>query len=885
MSGNRRKPPQGRGRRAAQPQSQPQPSSGRRAAAPHAESPSSYGSRAEARKASPQGGTGGGRRRAASAAASGSVGGSRRAGGPRGRGRGPERKKFFDYPRSDKDGVRRWLPSWKQLVALGFGFFALFVGLAGIALAWVDVPNPNAGAKAQKNVYYWANGKQMVVAGGGDRNRQIVGLEQIPKSMQWAVIAAENESFYEDKGVDPMGIVRAVGRMAMGGETQSGSTITQQYVKNTFLDQSQTLSRKAKELLISVKVGLKEDKEDILAGYLNTAYYGRGAYGIQAAAQAYYGKDSKKLTPSESAFLASTLNGPNLYDPAGGVGSNATKEKNLKRAENRWSWTLDREVEIGKMTKQDRDKITKFPTPKQPKKSTQLKGQIGYLVDLANNYIVNNPESNITKRQLETGGFRIHTTFDQKKTQEMRKAVDKVKKANIDPKKRKVDKFVQFGGASVRPGDGAIVAIYGGDDATTHFTNNADYTGVQVGSTFKPFVMAAAMRDGKLDPNIGASQTSDQRTTVSPKSIYNGNNKIKLRNYDGTIWTDKDGKEWHQKNDGDESRGMIDLREAMQFSVNTPFIQLGMDVGIEKVKKASLDAGLNNDSLERTTPTFSLGTSRPSAIRMASAYGTFAKSGIHSEPYSVTRVEQRGQIKFQNHKKTNSAFKPAVADNITSMLETVVQKGTGTTAKGLGRPAAGKTGTTDDNKSAWFSGYTPQLSTTIGMWRVDDQAKNQKFLKMYGVGGQESIHGASYPAEIWTKYMTGALKGTKVMRFPPPGPIGEVVYGDGASPSPTPTPTPEDTPTKEPSRTPTKKPTKTPSKTPDPSDSCNPLDPQCEDGEPNGGQEPPPTGGDPQGQDGGPGGGPGGPGGDPNGGPGDNSGTIFGGPNGNRRDE
>ncbi|MCH6161459.1 transglycosylase domain-containing protein [Streptomyces marispadix] len=785
----------------------------------------------------------------------------------------------MDYPRWNKTGMRRWVPSWKLVLGSFAGFLGLIIGLSGIALAMVGVPSENAASKQQKNVYYWANGKQMVVAGGGDQNRQIVPLAQIPKSMQNAVIAAENESFYEDPGVDPIGIVRAVGRMAMGGDTQSGSTITQQYVKNTYLDQSQTITRKVKELFISIKVGATQKKQKILQGYLNTGYYGRGAYGIQAAAQAYYRKDSKDLNPSEAAFLSATLNGPNLYDPEGGIGSAATKEKNFARAKARWSWTLDREVATGRMSKAQRAKYTKFPMPERPKKSTELKGQKGYMVDIVNNYITAN--SNISDRRLKQGGLRIYTTFDKKKMAEMTAAVERVRKANIDPKARAVDKYVQFGGASVKPNDGAIVAMYGGEDATTHFTNNADYTGVQVGSTFKPFVLAAAMRDGVRDPRGPAVQGRDARTPVSPKSVYDGDNKIKLRNYDRTIWHDKEGREWRQRNDGNEDKGRISLREAMQYSVNTPYIQLGMDVGVDKVRQAALDSGLNEDSLARSTPTLSLGTSAPSAIRMANAYGTFASSGMKSEPYSVKRVEGGGRNLYTHQKQVKSAFEARVADNVTNVLETVVQDGTGTTARQLGRPAAGKTGTTDDNKSAWFTGYTPQLSTSIGMWRVNDKAKTQRFQKMYGVGGQDSIHGASFPAEIWTKYMTGALKGTYAKPFPTPDPIGEPVFGVGASPSPT--PSPSDTPSQNPSQNPSQ----SPSQSPSPSGTCdNPF--VCNDQGQTAGQNQGQTAGQDQGQDGGndqgqDGGGD--TGGNTGGDTGGDNGGLFGGPTGSREED
>ncbi|MFH8367966.1 transglycosylase domain-containing protein [Streptomyces sp. NPDC018031] len=904
MSEHRRKPPQpqGGGRAAARRAAQ-QPS-GRRAAPPHSSTGSEdaphseerpYGGRAEARRAAQRGG----RRRAAEPGAAGGAGhgsaghGGGRRGGGGGRGKGaddgrpPKKKRFIDYPRAGKRGFRRWVPSWKLVSGTFLFFIALLVGAVAIGLMIVKVPIPAEAAKVQKNVYYWSNGEQMVVAGGGDYNRQIVPLSKIHKSMQNAVIAAENASFYDDAGVDPMGIARAVVNMAKGGATQSGSTITQQYVKNTYLGQEQTLKRKVTELFISIKVGATQDKDDILAGYLNTAYYGRGAYGIQAAARAYYGTDSDKLTPSQSAFLAATLNGPNLYDPAGGIGSAATAEKNLERAKNRWEWILKREVETDRMTDAERDKwVAKgFPDPQRPKPATNKAGQIGYLTNLADEYIIET--TGISRGELHKGGYQIHTTFDKKKVQQLSAAVEKVTKENIKPKLRPdTDKYVQFGGASVEPGTGKIVAVYGGEDALKHWNNNADYTGVQVGSTFKPFVLAAAMTDGKRDPAQPAEQPASSRTKVSPDSIYNGDNKLTLREFDGSVWTDENGKEWHQKNDGNADYGPIDLRTAMQESANTPFIQLGMDVGVEKVRDAAVRAGLDKDEFTSLTPTFSLGTSAPSAINLAGGYATFAARGMQADPYSVESIERNGVQIWKHKDNTERAFDTAVADNVTDVLKTVVEEGTGKNAR-IGRPAAGKTGTTDDNKSAWFSGYTPQLSTAIGMWRIDDQAKgaDKKFLPMYGVGGEATIHGASFPSEIWADYMKAAMEGKEAKSFPEPDPIGEDVYGNGASPDPTtapPTQKPTETPsTKTPSTTPS---TKTPSTEPTPTDSCDPLDLECQGAD--GGQNGGPGGGDPGGHNGGPGGGPGGdeteePTTEP---PTDDSGGWFGAPAGYRRE-
>lgn len=727
------------------------------------------------------------------------------------------------------------------------------MAVAGIAYAMVGVPNVDETATAQNNVYQWANGDTMV-ATGGETNRQIIGYAQIPKEMRYAVMSAENKTFETDRGVDPMGISRALFNMAKGGDTQGGSTITQQYVKNALLsDQSQTLTRKFKELFISIKVGATVDKKEIMANYLNTAYYGRNAYGIQAAARAYFNKEAEKLNASECAFLAAVLKGATYYDPAGSesIDPAATPDANRKRATERWSWILGEMVKDGHLPASEGAKYKKkgFPKTQNPRLNTALSGQTGYLVDLAKSYIVNNSDkTKITAEKLQRGGYTIRTTFNKKMVNQLEDAVKKVQKKSIKPDERpKTDKYVQFGGASVNPEDGAIRAIYGGEDATKHFTNNADQTGAQVGSTFKPFVLASAMQWGVRNPEGDAIQAQDERTIVSPKSFYSGKNKLKIKDYDGNVWQDKDGKEWLQKNDGGESYNrpsyQIDLREAMRVSANSAYVQLGMDVGLDKVREAAMSAGVLESSLASANyPSFSLGTSDPSAIRMAGAYATFAASGKQNAPHSVTEIEDADGIVFRHADvaKTSTAFTPEVAHNVTDVLKTVVEDGTGTAAALDDREVAGKTGTTDGNKSAWFVGYTPQLSTAISMYRMDDNAnnKNRKFLEMYGTGGQKKIHGASFPAEIWHDYMEDALKGKPAEKFPTPEPIGQVV-NDIPTPTPTPTlpePEPEEEETPTPSPTPSE-PTTSPS--PTPSNTCEPFDFECNNngGEDNGGAD------------------------------------------------
>ncbi|RPF34817.1 transglycosylase domain-containing protein [Streptomyces sp. TLI_185] len=849
MSEHRRKPPQPQGGgRAAARRGQSGSSSGRRAAPRGATgSPAdyglgqgstdeerSYGGRAEARRAAQR--TGGGRRRAAEPGRGGRRGAPGGPGGPaRGRGRAPApgRKRLIDYPRAGKYGAARWVPSWKLVTGLFIGFIGSLVAVAGIGYAMVSVPNVADTAKAQNNVFYWSDKTEMV-ATGGETNRQIVNLSQIPKAMQYAVVSQENKTFYTDSGIDPKGIARAVFNMARGGETQGGSTITQQYVKNARLgDQSQTITRKFKEIFISIKVGATVSKDKIMAGYLNSAYYGRNAYGIQAAARAYFNKDSVELNPGECAFLAAMLKGATYYDPAGSTSIDpaATPEANSKRALRQMQNTLDKMVEYHRLDAATRAKYTRLPNVKNPRSNTQLAGQVGYLVDLAKAYLINN--TNISADDLQQGGYSIYTTFDKKKVKELEASVKNVQKANIKPKQRpNTDTHVQFGGASVDPTTGAIKAIYGGEDATKHFTNNADVTGAQVGSTFKPFVLAAAMKWGVRDKSLGPEQAQDERTQVSPKSLYSGKNKLKILDYDKTVWKNEKQQEWLQTNDGNESYGsppkyQIDLREAMRESVNSAYVQLGMDVGLDKVKEAAMDAGLKANSLTGTSyPSFSIGISDPSAIRMAGAYATFAASGERRDPYSVEKVTSEKGVDYEHKDAAKEVFTPKVADNVTDVLKTVVDKGTGTAAQLTGRDVAGKTGTTDGNKSAWFVGYTPQLSTSITMFRYDDDEakKNRTFLEMYGTGGQKKIHGASFPAQIWHDYMEEALKGQPVKDFPTPEPIGEVVND---VPSATPTPTVSDTQQASPSASPTPSETLT-SPSPSASESCK-FSWQCTD--------------------------------------------------------
>jgi membrane peptidoglycan carboxypeptidase len=637
----------------------------------------------------------------------------------------------IDFPRNGRTGWRRWIPSWRQFAGLSVFSVAVLAGLFVAVYEAVDIPDVNASAREQASVYYWADGTPMVTVGAV--NRQTVKLAQVPLPLQHAVIAAENADFYQDSGVSVSGIARAAVNILKGEETQGGSTITQQYVKNTYLSQDQTVTRKIKELFISLKLANQEPKSDILQGYLNTSWFGRDSYGIQAASYAYYGIPAKSLNPGQSALMASLLKGSEQYDPS-------LSAANHKRAVARWKWILDREVATGSMTAKERAAYTVFPEPKKAVKPSSQAGQTGYLIDIANKYVKS--RSGLTDKDFARGGYRIHTTFEKDKVRALSDAVDKVRHESLDPAKRAADTYVEVGAASVRPSDGAIVAVYGGANAVEHFSDNADTAGVPAGSAFKPFVYAAALQNGLFSARRA-------RPVPKPRGPVPG----------GAAAADAPvaGKPGAGVLPPAGTVGKLDL--ALLDGQNTPFVEAGKDVGLAKVRDLAVAAGLREESMAKLEPTFSIGTSTPSAVRMASAYTSFVNAGSHVEPYSVTRVVHGGaDIPGFGEPKPRKVMDPSVAAQVGRALALVAAK----TFKGPeyrqfpadGTVLAGRTGDTDRMKSAWFIGTSKELSTAVTMFRTKPGAP--QLLGMQGVGGADSEHGSVFPPRIWADY-TGAL--------------------------------------------------------------------------------------------------------------------------------
>nr|BFD89078.1 transglycosylase domain-containing protein [Kitasatospora sp. Xyl93] len=639
----------------------------------------------------------------------------------------------IDYPRRGRRGIRRWLPSWRQLLLVaGTGTAALVGWLVWFYVNTAVPEDLNSFATQQNNVYYWADGTEM--ARIGPTNRQEVPLGQVPEHVQWAVLAAENETFYTDPGISLTGIGRAVSQMVMGGDTQGGSTITQQYVKNIYLNQRQDISRKLSEIVIAVKLDDRMTKQDILAGYLNTSWFGRGSYGIERAAAAYYGKDVSQLDPSEGALLAAVLKGAGQYDPAVGP-------QNHERAEERWSWILDRMVKVGKLSAADRARYTVFPEPRPQPKSAGLSGQIGYLVDMARAYVESH--SDITPAQFDLGGHQIRTTFEKPKVDALAAAVREAT-AGIDPDNREADRFLKVGAASVAP-DGRIVALHGGPDYLKQGFNNANTTTVPIGSAFTPVVYAAGLGEGAQRRRDG------DRTPVTPATPYNGDDGVNVMTPEGPYWG-RDGKIVKTVNEGRRSWGTITLRNAVEQSVNGPLMQLGMDVGLDRVQRTATELGLLPTSLGELVPALGVGNSTPSAVRTADAYATFAAGGRHTDPYSVLKVSRNGVQLPLRLPAAVQALAPAVAAEVDAALKGSVRDGAAKAAADAGPNLAAKPGTTADRTAGWFVGYDGQSSTAVTVFRAD--LKDMKLLSLEGLGGAApDASDAALPARIWSAYM------------------------------------------------------------------------------------------------------------------------------------
>jgi membrane peptidoglycan carboxypeptidase len=604
---------------------------------------------------------------------------------------------------------------WTLLVLVSVAFF-----LALIAYSKIVIPPANESATRQTSRVYYAGGQESDIIGRfGNVNRSIVSLDKVPIPLRDAVLAAENRSFYSDNGVSPKGMARALWINLRGGSTQGGSTITQQYVKNYYLTQDRTIKRKLREALLSIKIDRERSKDQILEDYLNTIYLGRGAYGVQAAAKAYFDKDVGALTVAESAVLASIVRSPGRYDPSERAG--------LANLKVRWHYVIDSMVQTGKLTPEQAATVTfpKFPT--EIKQQSRFGGDKGYILTAVRKEL---EARGLTKEQIENGGLRIVTTLNPKAQAAASAAVD-----SQFPKT--ANKGLRVGLAAVQPKTGRIIAMYGGKDflgKDRYAQVNTATVPIQPGSGLKPFTLAAALEKG-----------------YDLSSTFDGNSPLHLPGSPPV------------NNEFDQDYGSsVTLMKGLEQSINTVFVDATQHIGAATVRRALVRAGIPNDAPGLATNgriTLGIASIRPTEV--ADAYATLCGEGIHAEQHMVERVFGPNGGELPIRKPDISAkpvFDPGIVSDVIKAMENVVKNGTGTKAQKLGRPVAGKTGTHQD-LTAWFNGCTPQLATSVVYFKGDGTKS------LDGSGGMSTFFGGTYPTLTWTAFMKEALKGQPVERF------------------------------------------------------------------------------------------------------------------------
>ena len=610
------------------------------------------------------------------------------------------------------------------LAGVGILSAAIFILALAFAVATTNIPQPSEVARAQATVVYWADGTSEI-GRFGEFNRTDLPLSEIPLAVQYAVLAAEDRDFYNHQGFSIRGIFRAFVNNIFTDRLAGGSTITQQYAKLAFLSTERTIVRKWKELVLAIKLETTSSKDKILENYLNTVYFGRGAYGVQAGAQTFYGVEAKDLSVSQAAALAALVQAPSAI----------SNPDNKNRWVGRWRYVVDGMVKMEWLTANTAS-VLLFPQDIEYRAQNKFGGTNGYLLFSIREEML---QKGYTENDLNLRGLKVVSTFERNAQQAIVAAVEEE-----GPKEN--TEGLRIGMVSVRPGTGEIVAMYGGEDYVKEPLNNATQAIAQAGSTFKPFALAAAFEQ-----------------QISLDTLFNGDSPRKFGDY-------------RVRNYGNTDFGEVTLLEATEKSINTPYVELGLMVGTNQVLDAAIRAGIPQDTPGLISDvTLVLGTASPNTIDLAVSYATFAARGIYSKPTSIKEIyAPNGGLLYELIVESAGAFSTEVSDEINFALRRVIRNGTGTNAR-IGRPAAGKTGTTDENKSAWFVGYTPDLATAVMMAKDDE---NGNPITLSGTGGMRNVTGGSFPARMWSFYMREALIDSPVQEFAARSNIGEIVETD-----------------------------------------------------------------------------------------------------------
>ena len=618
--------------------------------------------------------------------------------------------------------------SWKRSFWLFFILFILIVAGAGCGFLGAtmsslpDVGNVKPAASSQ---IYDANG-DLITTVHSEENRLPVKLADIPKNLQNAFIATEDNRFYSHHGIDPIGIMRAVWvNIAHDGVAEGGSTITQQLARNAFLTQDRTFKRKIMEALLALRIEQHYTKQEILEMYMNQIYFGQGAYGVQTAAHVYFGKDVQDLSLAQMAILAGLPQSPNYYSPF----------NNLKAAKARQAVVLGQMVKYDYLSQADAEEAKEADIHLLDKpQSTNGYGSMGYFV----NYVINEVSERYGDNAIYKEGMKIYTTIDMKAQRAAEKAMENLPDYYTDENGLRQPQGALI---SINPHNGHIVAMVGGRG--TDSFNRATMAVRQPGSSFKPFVYLAALKHGD-----------------NP----------------GTVYVDKPSEfhGWKPQNYSRKHYGAMTMRNAVAHSNNIVAVLAADKVGMSNVLDLAEKMGITTlDKKGDDNLAVALGglTKGVTPIDMAVAYGVLANNGVKVKPVAITKiVDRNNNIVEESSIEETRVVEPKYAYIMTNMLESGIKFGTGGNAY-FGRPAAGKTGTTDEEKDAWFAGYTPDLVTVV--WMGDDS-------------GSETLHGISgsqTPAIIWRQYMQAALADTPASNFTVPDGVGPEAYAGNTNPA------------------------------------------------------------------------------------------------------
>ena len=609
------------------------------------------------------------------------------------------------------------------LLALGIGAFAYLY-------ATTEIPQPESIAVAENTTVYYADGTTPIGT-FSEQNREIIDCSVLPDYVGQAVVASEDRSFYTNRGIDLVGIARAFWNNLTTGSRQGGSTITQQYAERYYLGETTSYLGKAREAILALKIAQAQDKDQVLCNYMNTIYLGRGTYGIQAAAKAYFGKEAKDLTVAEAAMLAGIIPSPSSWDPA----------VDPEQAQARFTRVLRIMQEDGYITAQEQQEA-QFPQTIEYTQQNSYQGANGYLLQMVRDELTGS--GTFSAEQLDTGGYAIVTTIDKSKQDLMYSVVSPAQNGMQGV----IPDGMEFGAISVNAKNGSIISVYAGEDYLSKQLNQATQSVYEIGSTMKPMALLGAIQEG-----------------VNLDTVFNGNSP---RKFDGIA--DPVG------NFGNMSYGNVNLYTATAQSLNTVYMDVQAKLGTQRIAEIAKEAGAESDALDGTNPFTVLGNNALTTKDVARMYATIANQGNRPNIHIVSSVKNTdGEDIYKAPTETTQVFDANDTALVTKAMTGTVQNGTATEALAVGHNLAMKTGTANDSYAASAVGFTPSVVSVFAMWYPDANGNPQEVPAFGGWSG-----GSDYPVHLFTQYMTQALAGTDNETFPNAVDHGKVGGSDGS---------------------------------------------------------------------------------------------------------